>query len=170
MKTIQALRPWTWGKKTGPFDRDNIDTLFPSLYRQTNNLFDEVLRDFDLTPLMLRNGEVASFYPHLDLLETDKNYQVSIELPGMSEKEIDLSFRDGNLIVRGEKKEEYDEKKEHVYQMERSYGAFQRTIDLPVEVDEEGIEATFKKGVLNITLPKTQSAQKEVRQIPVNAA
>jgi len=170
MKNIRELSPWNVGKKVLPFGQGNPETLFSSLHRQMDHFFDEISRDFDLIPSGLRDRHFPSFVPSLDLLETDAHYQVLLELPGMSEKEIEISLRDGRLSIRGEKKEEYDEKKENLYRMERAYGTFQRTIDLPSGVREDEIEATFEKGVLKITLPKSEDKGESVRHIEVKAA
>ena len=168
--TIRALTPWSWGKKTTPVAQDEIEPLFSSLHRQMNRLFDEVSREFDLVPFGFGDGAAGSFHPRLDLVEREKDYQVTLELPGMSEKDIDLTLKEGILTIKGEKKEEHRAKSDNVYRMERTYGAFQRTIALPSEVKEEEIEAKFNKGVLTITLPKAEEAQKAVRHIEVKAA
>jgi HSP20 family protein len=101
--------------------------------------------------------------------ETDKEIKVSAELPGMDEKDIDVSLTRDSLTIKGEKKQETEDKGEDYYRMERSYGSFTRSIPLPIEVDTDKVQATFKKGVLEITLPKTARAIQETRKIPVKA-
>nr|WP_281357791.1 Hsp20/alpha crystallin family protein [Desulfobacter latus] len=92
--------------------------------------------------------------PRLDLSATDKEYTVSLEIPGVSEKDVNLELADDTLIIRGEKKQKKEEKKKNFYRLERSYGSFQRTLSLPEDADKDNIKADFKNGVLNITIPR----------------
>ena len=108
--------------------------------------------------------------PAVDIAETDKAYEITAELPGMDEKNIEVKFADGVLTIKGEKKEEKEEKKKDYYLSERSYGSFQRSFQVPDGVDTDKIEATFKKGVLTVTLPKSAEAQKAAKKIDVKAA
>ena len=99
----------------------------------------------------------------------DLEIKVSAELPGMDEKDIDVSLTRDTLTIKGEKKEEKEDTGKDYYKMERSYGSFTRSIPLPVEVDTDKVQATFKKGVLEITLPKTAKAIQETKKVPVKA-
>jgi HSP20 family protein len=108
--------------------------------------------------------------PAMDIAEKDKAYQVTAELPGLDEKDIDVTVSDNVLTIKGEKKEEKEEKEKNYYLSERRYGAFQRSFDLPSGVDTAKIEAQFAKGVLTITLPKSAEAQKKQRKIDVKSA
>jgi HSP20 family protein len=138
-----------------------------SFFRQEmNKLFDNFLHGFDVEPFEKRFG---AFSPSVDITETDKEIKVSAELPGMDEKDIDVSLTKDALTIKGEKKEEKEEKKKDYYRMERSYGSFFRTIPLPVEIETEKVKAQFKKGVLTVTLPKTAKAIKETKKISVKA-
>src|SRR4051812_11893658 len=111
--------------------------------------------------------------PRVDVAEDEKAVTLTAELPGVDEKDIDVSLVDDQLTIRGEKRSEHDEKKEEdgrtLHRVERSYGAFQRTLALPYKVDPEHI-SQFKDGVLKITLPKPPDAiaQKQSRKIEVN--
>jgi HSP20 family protein len=96
--------------------------------------------------------------PAVDLEETDKEIVVKAELPGIDPGDIDVELSGSNLIIRGEKKIEKEEKKKNYHLMERSYGSFFRSIPLPVEVKEKEIKANYKKGVLEISLPKAEVA------------
>jgi HSP20 family protein len=91
-------------------------------------------------------------------------------LPGLDEKNIEVKFADGVLTIKGEKQEEKEEKKKDYYLHERSFGSFHRALQVPAEVDTDKIEATFKKGVLTVTLPKPAEAQKAEKKITVRAA
>jgi HSP20 family protein len=107
--------------------------------------------------------------PQVDVDETAKEIRVTVELPGMEEKDLEVSLVEGALTIKGEKSEEHEEEKGDVHRSERQYGMFERTIPLPSEVDADKVQASFKKGVLKITLPKTKEAQSNRRVIPVQS-
>ena len=92
------------------------------------------------------------------------------ELPGMDENNIDVKFSDGTLTIKGEKRDEREEKKKNFYLAERRYGSFQRSFSVPKSVDAGRIEANFKNGVLTVTLPKTPQARQNEKKIPVRQA
>jgi HSP20 family protein len=104
------------------------------------------------------------------MTEREKEIEVTAELPGMSEEDIDITLARDVLTIKGEKKQETEDKGNNYYRMERSYGKFSRVIPLPDGVvDNENVDATFKNGVLTITLPKLEEAQQVSRRITVNA-
>jgi HSP20 family protein len=153
------------GKKTLPVKREAYDPF--ALFRQEmNRLYDSFFRGFELEPFESRIG---AFSPHIDVTESDKDINITAELPGMDDKDIDVSISKDALTIRGEKKEEKEEKKKNYYHMERSYGSFSRTIPLPSEIDTDKVKAQFKKGVLTVTLPKTAKAVKETKKIQIKA-
>lgn len=114
--------------------------------------------------------------PRLDVAEDDKNVTVTAELPGVQESELEVSLVRDQLTIKGEKRSEHDEKKEVegrvLHRTERSYGAFQRAITVPYEIDPDLVSASFKDGVLTVTLPKPAdaAAQRQGRKIEVNSA
>jgi len=112
-------------------------------------------------------GRGFALTPHVDVTETDKEIVVEAELPGIDEKDVSLSLQDGVLMIRGEKKHEHDEEKENYRMMERRYGSFQRSVQLPDTVDEDKVEATFNNGVLKVSLPKRPEAIGKQRKIPI---
>jgi HSP20 family protein len=158
---IRNLVPF--GKKDVPVKRED-EHPFSLLRREMDSLFDNFFRGFDLEPFESRMG---AFSPKVDVTENDKEIKISAELPGMEEKDIDVSLQKDMLTIKGEKKEEKEDKGKDYYRMERSYGSFSRTIPLPVEVETDKVEAKFKKGVLSITLPKTAKAVAETKKIAV---
>jgi HSP20 family protein len=105
--------------------------------------------------------------PPLDVSETKENVVVKAEIPGVDPKEIDISLSDGFLTVRGERKQEKEEKEEDYFVVERSYGSFSRSVRLPHEVKSDKIKANYKDGVLKITLPKSEEAKKKEVRIKV---
>jgi HSP20 family protein len=154
-----------FGKKNIPAKREE-EHPFMGLQREMNKLFDDFFNSWgELRPL---DHALDDFSPRIDLVEDEKNVTISAELPGMNEKDIDVSLVREALIIKGEKKQEKEERKDHYFYSERSYGSFSRTIPLPPEVDSDKIQAEFRKGILTITLPKTATA-KETRKIAVKA-
>jgi HSP20 family protein len=105
--------------------------------------------------------------PAVDVTETDKAYEITAELPGLEEKNIDVKLANGTLSIRGEKQDEREEKKTNYYRRERSFGSFERSFQVPNGVDLDKVDAKFDKGVLTVTLPKTAEAQKAEKKITV---
>jgi HSP20 family protein len=164
MKNIKDII--LFGKRNVPVRREEYEPF--SLFRhEMNRLFDDFFRTgLDLEPFERRLG---AFSPSVDVSENDKQVKVTAELPGIDEKDIDVSLNKDSLTIKGEKKEEKEEKKKDYYRMDRSYGSFSRTIPLPVEVDVDKVKAEFRKGVLTVTMPKTAEAIKETKKIPIKA-
>ncbi len=166
--TITNLLPWKQGEKKVAIQRADYPVY--SLQREMNRLFDDFFStDFGLTPFKgfgLSEG-FGAFSPSIDVAENDKEIKVSTELPGLSEDDIEVSLSGDTLTISGEKKAEKEDKGKNYYRMERSYGSFRRAIPLPCEVETDKVNATFKKGVLNIVLPKTPQAQEAVKKIAI---
>jgi HSP20 family protein len=108
--------------------------------------------------------------PAVDVAESEKGFEITAELPGMDEKNIEVKVAAGRLTIKGEKQEEKEEKKKDYYLHERHFGSFERSFDVPETIDPDKIEANFKKGVLTVTLPKKPEAQKPAKKIEVKAA
>jgi len=114
-----------------------------------------------------RSEERGEWLPSLDVSETKNELVVKAEVPGMDAKDIDISLSDGVLTIKGEKKEEKEEKEANYHLVERSYGAFARSVQLPKEVRDGKISASYKDGILKITLPKSEEAKKKEIKIKV---
>ena len=114
-----------------------------------------------------KSEQEGEFLPALDLAETDNELIVKCEVPGLDPKDIDISLSDGMLTIKSEKKQDREEKKADYHLVERSYGAFARSIQLPKEVQSEKINASYKNGILKITLPKSEEAKKKEIKIKV---
>jgi HSP20 family protein len=124
---------------------------------------------FDMDPF--RRAKAAfSGMPAVDVTETEKGYKVVAELPGMDEKNIEVKIANGMLTIKGEKQEDKEEEKQDYYVRERSFGSFERTLPVPDGVDLDKVDASFKNGVLTVTLPKTAEAQKAEKKITVKAS
>jgi HSP20 family protein len=121
---------------------------------------------FDVEPFWRGEFSFAKA-PAVDIAEHDKNYEVTAELPGMDEKDIDVKFADGVLTIKGEKKEETEEKQKDYYRSERRFGSFQRSFRVPDGVEADKIEANFKNGVLTVVLPKSAEARKREKKIEI---
>ncbi len=162
-KTAAALTPWR------PFEnlRREIDRVFEDFNGgMWRSPFGRSL--FDMQPFWQREATWSA--PAVDVAETEKAYEISADLPGMDEKNVEVKFSDGVLTIKGEKQEEKEEKKKDYYLSERNYGSFQRAFQVPDSVDADKIEATFKNGVLTVTMPKSPEAQKSAKKIAVKAA
>jgi HSP20 family protein len=144
--------------------REDFDRLFDNLF-----LTPLSRRLLDVDPLRRRGLLVSDLTPRMDVVETDSAIEVSAELPGIAEKDIDLSIAKGLVTIRGEKKAEHEEEQGDYHLSERSFGSFVRSFRLPENVVEDRVEATFDKGVLTITLPKAESATSARKKIEVKA-
>lgn len=147
------------------------DTEWPlySLQRAVNHIFQDFFRNGETMSPALVSEQLEKFAPKIDLSETEKEYMVKAELPGMNQNDIDISISKDMLTIRGEKKQEKEENVKGYYRMERSYGSFCRSIALPTEIEMDKADASFKNGVLNVSLPKTKQAQQESKKLTVKA-
>lgn len=144
-----------------------------SLHREIDRLFDDFSRSLSMFPFG-RGGDWEPFgfgsqggmlNPDVDVVEKDNAFEITAELPGLAEDDIDVSVSDGILTLKGEKKEEKEETRKGYRLSERRYGSFQRSFRLPEGVDEDKIEADFDKGILKLLLPKTAEAAKQPKRI-----
>ena len=115
-----------------------------------------------------RADEKGDWFPFIEVAETKSDVVVKAELPGMDPKDIDISLSDGVLTIKGERKQEKEEKEENYHLMERSYGTFIRMVRLPKEVKHNKVNTSFKDGVLKIVLPKSEEAKKKEVKIKIN--
>src|SRR5689334_902949 len=138
---------------------------FTALQQEIDRLFDGFSRGFTSFPNLPTTRELM---PSMDVSETDKEIEITTELPGLEEKDIQLNVADDVLTVRGEKKNEREESKKDYHLVERSYGSFVRSVQLPNGVNAEGIKAVMSKGVLKVTVPKPAPAQS--KKIDINSA
>jgi len=169
----------TVGKAPGRASAPQAWRPFESLRRDVDRLFEDFDRDLWTLPFGRPIFEIQPFWgreeawgaePSVDIVEKDNAFEVTAELPGLDEKNVEVKLVDGGLTIKGEKQEEKEEKKKSYYLHERHYGAFERSFTVPEGVDTDKIEATFKKGVLTVTLPKIPGAQKTEKKIEVKTA
>jgi HSP20 family protein len=166
-------------KAAGPTATPQVRWPFESLRREVDRLFDDFDGGFFRSPFRRARFDLKPFWrreltwpamPAVDVVEGEKAYEVTAELPGMDEKNIEVKVANDALTIRGEKKEEKEEKQKDYYVQERHFGSFERCFQVPEGVDADKIEATFKNGVLTVTMPKTAEAQKAEKKIAVKAA
>jgi len=128
---------------------------------------DRIWQEFFGKGYVPEKWEGIEWIPAVDVSETDDAVIVKVDVPGVNPEDMEISLVDNVLVIKGEKKREEEEKKENFYRMERFYGSFMRSIQLPCEVEEDKIEATYKDGVLKIVLPKKPEEKKKVIKINV---
>jgi HSP20 family protein len=156
-----ALQAWR------PFDslRSEVDRLFEDFGRNFwRSPFGRPI--FDIEPFG-RHAPEWSTAPAVDIVEKDNAYEVTAELPGLDEKNIEVNVANGGLTIKGEKHEEKEEKRKGYHLQERRFGSFERSFRLPEGVDADKIEASFNKGVLLVKLPKKPEARKPAKKIEV---
>lgn len=179
---LKKYAPWNWFKEeeqqpTFPVQVQRSDELvqnnsFAQFHQEIDRMFNGFFRGFGLPSAFRRElapmAENGRLKPTLDIAAGDREYTVSVELPGIDEKDIQLELSGDTLMIKGEKKHEKEEKKKNYYRMERSYGSFQRVLNLPEDSEQEGIIAAYKQGILTITIPRKARPSKSVKQIAVN--
>jgi HSP20 family protein len=138
---------------------------FSALQREMNRMFDDAWRGFGVP--MLTGGSTSN-WPSLGFSENETGYTVTAEVPGLEEKDIDLSVVNDVLTLKGEKKTTTEDPSKHF--SEHFYGSFQRRISLPNDIDRDRVSASFKNGVLTVTLPKAPEAQKQSKRIEIKKA
>lgn len=177
------LNPWNWFRK-----EEGHDVLTPALraprklgtelygsplVSAMENLMDSMFRDslFRMDPSggrPLQRAMEAVLRPNLDISSDADEYRISVELPGVDEKDVQVELEDNALRISGEKRHEEEDKSKGYYRVERSYGSFQRILNLPKDVDVAAIKASHKQGVLTITLPRKALAPSENKRIEIS--
>jgi len=159
---LTDLMPWTRGRAlAAPRVNDETDP-FIALQRGMNRIFDDFSSSFGV-PAMAR-GAWGPSWPLVDIRESGSEVKIAAELPGMEEKDIEVSLHDGVLTLKGEKKSE----SEGALYSERWHGQFQRTVQLGADIDPDRVAASFKNGVLTVTVAKKPEAQTQVKRIPIS--
>ena len=140
---------------------------FASVAHEVDRLFGDLAMGLTQWPFTAQARGESGFMPAVDVESDEKAIRITAELPGLDEKDVQVTLSEGVLTLRGEKKSEREQKSKGAYRIERSYGAFERRFRLPEDADPAKAEATFKKGVLSLTIPKVEKPQPEVKQIPI---
>lgn len=187
---IKKFAPWNWFKKeeedtgsTVPVLRSDAQQVYPEsgamhpivqLHREMDRLFDNAFRGFGMSPFrsdfFTPLTATGILKPQVDIGATEKEYSITVEVPGVEEKDVKVEIANNTLTIRGEKKQEKEEKDKNYYRVERNYGSFQRVLSLPEDADQEGAKAAFKKGILTITMPRKPLPKAEVKQIEIKGS
>lgn len=183
---LKQLAPWNWFKKEQesgmsslPVNRARTAGAYPAplarFHDEFDQLFDDLMQGFPYAPTprlsALRPRETASWLrPSVDIAASDKTYTITAEIPGVDEKEIDVQILGDTLVIRGKKEQKKEEKSGDYYCVERSYGSFQRQLSLPEDADTDAIQASCKKGVLTLEIPRRAAKGLPSKQIEVKVA
>ena len=185
---IKKLAPWNWFKKEEeesgaavPVKRadnqaggtDGISNHpLVQLQREMDRLFAHTFHGFGLSPFRseLFTPLTASglLKPQVDIGASGMEYCITVEVPGVDKKDVKIEIANSTMTIRGEKKQEKEEKDKDYFRVERSYGSFQRILSLPEDADQDDVKATFKHGVLTIRMPRKPIPQSEVKQVEIN--
>jgi HSP20 family protein len=158
---VRSLIPWNRSKSVPVTRFDDQGGSFLALHRDMNRLFEDFIRGFDL-PV---GGGWPTAWPQIDVSDSGKDIKITAELPGLDEKDVELILQNGVLTIRGEKHAETD----GPHYSERWHGSFQRSLQLGDDIDPDKISASFKKGLLTVTIAKKPEAHSEGIRIPINA-
>ena len=184
---IKKLAPWNWFKKEEegsgaivPVKHSEKQTIdredsgshpMIQLQQEMDRIFENAFRGFGLSPLskgwltpLTASGLLR---PQLDIAVTDKEYSITVEVPGVSQKDVKIEIADDTMTILGEKKQEKEEREKDYYRVERSYGSFQRVLSLPEDANQDEVKATFKNGVLSIKMPRKALPKSNMKQIAI---
>ena len=178
MELKNILRPWNWFKKEeeqqvvrplSPRQNSGVGHPLMRLHHDIDRLFDNFFHGFPGSPFRMPQAwpKEAMVFPQLNIAETKNEYVITVDAPGVEEKDIDLTAEDGTLFIRGEKHNEKEDQNKQYHCVERTYGSFQRVLSLPSDADENKIEAKFKNGVLTITVAKNTQITSSGRKIAI---
>ena len=163
--TKRSIVPFGWGGSMLPSRRANDDP-FVQLWNEVDQLFSNMVRSTGLAEW----PQAGSIGLPVEVSDSGTELKVRAELPGVDEKDVSVELQGDALTVRGEKKGAEEHKEEGYYLAERRYGTFKRTLRLPYAVETDKVQATFKNGVLTVTMPKPAELQQETKRIKVKAA
>lgn len=133
--------------------------------REMNRMFDDFFEGFSMIPA--REARVDSFIPRVNVSESEKEITVTAELPGMDEKDVEVTLDRGLLLISGQKEDEKEERGRNHYYMERASGSFHREIPIPEGYDEKNVKASFRKGVLKVVVPILPEVRADRKNIPI---
>ncbi|MBE0582808.1 MAG: Hsp20/alpha crystallin family protein [Desulfofustis sp.] len=186
---LKKLAPWNWFKNEDeetsttpirvnrPLEDSGIMDPYHPLYhvqQRMERLFDSLSRDFGMRDW--KSGQTSTLAagsflkPSVNIGGNEHEYSISVEIPGVDEKDIKVEVKDNTLTISGEKQQDQEDRQKDFYRIERSFGSFRRVLTLPDDADQEGIKAGFRKGVLKLTIPKKAVPAEEVKQIEIRSA
>ena len=181
---LEKLKPWNWFRheegaagnagsipvargRAGNFSTSGGSLL--SLHREMDRWFEDAMRSFGM-PSPAGGEAVAGLYrPLIDVSADDERFEISLDVPGLDESDLTLELKDDVLTIKGRKEQRRESENRHYYRVERSYGSFQRTLNLPDDADADKIRASLDKGVLRLEIPRRAGADRDVRHISISA-
>lgn len=170
-----SIVPWSWKRKRVPVGRD--EQSVSTLQRQMNRLFNDFmsnssfLPDFVTEPLTQLGERMSSFTPNVNVTKNDSALIVAVEVPGMDERDVELSLTKDALTIRGERKQEHRPENDRWHYVESTYGAFERVVPLTdLVIDEDKVEASATKGVVTITLPFKEAAPSSGKKVSIRGS
>lgn len=166
---MKDLLPWAHRERGASENNPVEQHPMVDLQRQMNTLFENFWRGTD-RPFANLDLPMGDAILRTDVVEMGDGFEISVELPGMEKKDIEVALTGDSLTIKGEKKIERQEEKKGYYMSERSYGSVYRSIPLPPGVDANKADASFKDGVLNVRLPQTAEAKEKVKRVEVQPA
>ncbi|MBI1425604.1 MAG: Hsp20 family protein [Gammaproteobacteria bacterium] len=172
---MKKLNPWNWFKHEEKQDKQEVVPVKPGetlpaqnpfanmmqLHREIDRLFDEAFRGFPSLsmpswPRLGGEDFVPAFHASVNVASDDKQYTITLEAPGMEQKDLSIELKDQALFIKGNKQQETEEKDKHYYRIERQYGSFERVLALPDDANADEISASMKNGVLTVTIPRKE--------------
>ncbi|MBP6323134.1 Hsp20/alpha crystallin family protein [Aliarcobacter butzleri] len=181
---FSKLAPWNWFKdeesnkgEVVPVKNNNqvstntTGTLL-DIHREFDNLFHSLRQNIEQSFAPFSMGNISNdgwFKPSLDVATSDNEYTVKLEIPGVEAKDMQIEIDGDTMIIKGEKRQENEEKNKDFYRIERSYGSFQRVLNLPGDADVDKIESTHKDGVLTINIPKKVLPKSDTKKIEIKS-
>jgi len=190
---IEKLKPWNWfkheeggngGGQPIPVSRAQVENprassagSLMSLHRDMDRWFEDAFKSFAMPsfPSMFESAggvgaKLSGFYrPQIDVSGDNNCYEISLDVPGLTDSDLSLEVKDDVLVIKGEKEERSEDKDKHYYRVERSYGSFQRTLSLPDDANADEIKANLDKGVLRLEIPRRAIAEQEVKRISISS-
>ena len=188
---LEKLKPWNWFKheegdngREVPAKKSALEsTAFArpdsllELHREMDRWFDDAFKSFGMPSRAARLPGLAAssaqmepfFKPQIDVAGDERGYQVSLDVPGLTEDDLSLEITDDLLVIKGQKEARSEDKDKHYYRVERSYGTFRRTLSLPDDADAGAISAKLDKGVLRLDIPRREGTRNDVRRISINS-
>jgi len=162
---LRSLSPLSSSRSLA--SNDEWPSIF-TLHREVGRLFDDLVRGGSggkfVTP-----AQSSQWSPRLNIAETDKDFQITVDLPGVAEKDVELAVNDGLLSIKGTRHSEKEDSGKNYHRVESFFGSFERSVSLPDSIAFDKIDATFKNGLLTVTLPKDDSAKNKTKKIAIRA-
>jgi HSP20 family protein len=166
MVDFKALVPWR-DKSQTPAPREEYPDPFQAFRREVDRMFDDFFSGFGRRSVGSSFGSWSTPTLNMDLTENEKEIVVTAEMPGLDDKDFEVTVSGDLLTLKGEKKAEHEQKNGDSYYMERRFGSFSRSVRLPFEVKDEKVDARYEKGVLTVRIPKPADMQRQARRIDV---